>query len=103
VWFIVLAVLGVTWIVQRPQVLVAVNPYYAFEFFRNNGWRGFLVLGSVFLVVTGGEALYADMGHFGRSADPAGVVMPGAAGAAAQLLRAGALLLRRGSGSRTLL
>jgi KUP system potassium uptake protein len=66
-WFIVLAVLGVTWIVQQPGVLVAVNPYYAFEFFVNNGWRGFLVLGSVFLVVTGGEALYADMGHFGRS------------------------------------
>lgn len=66
-WFIVLAVLGVSWIVRQPSVLVAINPYYAFEFFINNGWNGFLVLGSVFLVVTGGEALYADMGHFGRA------------------------------------
>ena len=66
VWFAVLAVLGVSWIVRQPSVLAAVNPYYAFEFFWVNGWRGFLVLGSVFLVVTGGEALYADMGHFGR-------------------------------------
>jgi len=66
VWFAVLAVLGMSWIVRQPNVLAAINPYYAFEFFWVNGWRGFLVLGSVFLVVTGGEALYADMGHFGR-------------------------------------
>ncbi|MFO7633271.1 MAG: potassium transporter Kup [Caldilinea sp.] len=66
-WFAVLAVLGVSWIVRQPGVLAAINPYYAAEFFWVNGWRGFLVLGSVFLVVTGGEALYADMGHFGRS------------------------------------
>jgi KUP system potassium uptake protein len=67
VWFTVLAVLGISWIVRQPSVLAAINPYYAFEFFWLNGWRGFLVLGSVFLVVTGGEALYADMGHFGRT------------------------------------
>lgn len=66
VWFLVLGVLGISWIVQQPGVLAAINPYFAFEFFWVNGWRGFLVLGSVFLVVTGGEALYADMGHFGR-------------------------------------
>jgi len=66
VWFVVLALLGLNWIVREPGVLAAVNPYYAFAFFWENGWRGFLVLGSVFLVVTGGEALYADMGHFGR-------------------------------------
>lgn len=67
VWFIVLAVLGLSWIVRQPSVLAAINPYYAVEFFVTNGWRGYLVLGSVFLVVTGGEALYADMGHFGRA------------------------------------
>ena len=57
--------LGITHIVQAPQVLAAVNPLYAVTFFLHNGWQGFLVLGTVFLVVTGGEALYADMGHFG--------------------------------------
>ena len=50
---------------KAPAVLAAVNPWYALDFFFANGWMGFLVLGSVFLVVTGGEALYADMGHFG--------------------------------------
>lgn len=64
VWFGVLALLGISWIVRQPSVLVAVNPLHAVDFFLANGWRGFLVLGSVFLVVTGGEALYADMGHF---------------------------------------
>jgi KUP system potassium uptake protein len=66
VWFITIAALGVRWIVRDPHVLVAFNPAHALEFFRNNGWHAFVVLGSVFLVVTGGEALYADMGHFGR-------------------------------------
>ena len=65
-WFGTLAVLGVTQIVREPGVLVAANPLYAVQFFAENGLTGFLVLGSVFLVVTGGEALYADMGHFGR-------------------------------------
>lgn len=65
-WFGVLAVLGVAQAVRNPAVFWAVNPLYALDFFRANGWLGFLVLGSVFLVVTGGEALYADMGHFGR-------------------------------------
>jgi KUP system potassium uptake protein len=66
VWFATLAVLGVGQIVRHPGVLRAVSPLYGVEFFVRNGWRGFLVLGSVFLVVTGGEALYADMGHFGK-------------------------------------
>jgi len=66
VWFLVLATLGVSQIVQTPEVLGAVNPVHGVTFFMENGWRGFLVLGTVFLVVTGGEALYADMGHFGR-------------------------------------
>ncbi len=67
IWFTLLAVLGIRWIVRQPHILVAVNPLYGIEFFIRNGWHGYLVLGSVFLVVTGGEALYADMGHFGRA------------------------------------
>ena len=54
------------WIGRDPRVLAAFNPLHAVTFFRDNGWHGFVVLGSVFLVVTGGEALYADMGHFGK-------------------------------------
>jgi KUP system potassium uptake protein len=65
-WFCCLAVLGVAALTRGPQVLAAVNPVHAVRFFSETGGRGFLVLGSVFLVVTGGEALYADMGHFGR-------------------------------------
>jgi len=64
-WFGTLAVLGVLSIAQNPAVLAAANPLYGLRFFLDNGLGGFLVLGSVFLVVTGGEALYADMGHFG--------------------------------------
>ena len=66
IWFGLLAVLGVMWLVKDPHVLVALNPWYAARFFIDNRWHGFLALGSVFLVVTGGEALYADMGHFGK-------------------------------------
>ena len=65
VWFLVLALLGLSQIVRTPDVIAAINPFYAVRFFIENGGRGFLVLGAVFLVVTGGEALYADMGHFG--------------------------------------
>jgi KUP system potassium uptake protein len=67
VWFATLALLGARAILRHPSVLAALSPHYAVAFFVANGWLGFLVLGSVFLVVTGGEALYADMGHFGRS------------------------------------
>ncbi|ART64712.1 potassium transporter Kup [Kushneria marisflavi] len=66
VWFTTLASLGIYGIVQEPGVLAAVNPLRAIEFFSINHWTGFVVLGAVFLVVTGGEAMYADMGHFGR-------------------------------------
>jgi KUP system potassium uptake protein len=66
VWFLTLAILGVSWIVKYPAVLAAVSPIYAVRFFRENGLHGFTVLGAVFLAVTGGEALYADMGHFGK-------------------------------------
>lgn len=66
VWFVTLAVLGSLQIGREPAVLAALNPLHGAAFFARNGWAGFLVLGAVFLVVTGGEALYADMGHFGR-------------------------------------
>ncbi|MEJ2340025.1 MAG: potassium transporter Kup [Gemmatimonadales bacterium] len=66
VWFISLAALGVAQLIHNPAVIKALSPHYGFAFFIHNGLRGFLVLGSVFLVVTGGEALYADMGHFGK-------------------------------------
>lgn len=65
-WFLTLGALGIYNIINVPSVLMAVNPFFAFQFFLNNSWNGFLVLGSVFLVVTGGEALYSDLGHFGR-------------------------------------
>jgi KUP system potassium uptake protein len=64
VWFCTLAVLGILGILSQPQVMAAASPDHAVRFFANNHFRGFLVLGAVFLVVAGGEALYADMGHF---------------------------------------
>jgi KUP system potassium uptake protein len=66
VWFLSLGVLGITYIAQNPAVLAAMNPLYAVRFFGAHGWHAFVVLGSVVLAITGGEALYADMGHFGR-------------------------------------
>ena len=66
VWFLTIAVLGIVWIVRAPAVLAAFNPRHAVDFFLQNGLPGFAVLGAVFLVVTGGEAMYADMGHFGK-------------------------------------
>ena len=66
VWFATLAVLGIRGILMEPSVLWALNPVHAVRFFMNNGLPGFLVLGAVFLVATGGEALYADLGHFGE-------------------------------------
>jgi len=66
VWFLTLAVLGVVNIMEEPAVLQAVNPLYAVNFFVEHRWHAFLALGAVVLAVTGGEALYADMGHFGR-------------------------------------
>ena len=66
-WFIVIGALGLSHIVEELSVLKAINPWYGLNFLINNGTRGFIALGSVFLVVTGAEALYADMGHFGAS------------------------------------
>ena len=65
-WFATLAALGIWHIVREPSVLLAASPHHALRFFFENRFNAFLVLGSVFLVVTGGEALYADMGHFGK-------------------------------------
>jgi KUP system potassium uptake protein len=66
VWFVAIGILGFRSLVQNPEVLTAINPLHAVSFFARTGYHGFVVLGSVFLVVTGGEALYADMGHFGK-------------------------------------
>ncbi len=66
VWFATLAVLGLREVVRSPGILAAINPWYAVMFFVHNGLPGFLVIGAVVLVVTGAEALYADMGHFGK-------------------------------------
>ncbi|MBM4380488.1 MAG: KUP/HAK/KT family potassium transporter, partial [Deltaproteobacteria bacterium] len=64
-WFLVLGVLGLRYIAGHPAILTALNPWNAVRFFSEHGFRGFVVLGSVVLCITGGEALYADMGHFG--------------------------------------
>jgi KUP system potassium uptake protein len=68
IWFLTIAALGIHGIMRDPSVLGAVSPYHAVRFFAEDAWRGFLVLGAVFLVVTGGETLYADLGHFGHRA-----------------------------------
>ena len=65
-WFVVIAAFGVYNIAQNPSVLKAMNPYWAWNFFATHNWHAVLILGAVVLTVTGGEALYADMGHFGK-------------------------------------
>lgn len=67
-WFVTIAALGVRQIIAHPIVLTALNPVYGIAFLVHSGPRGFLILGGVFLCITGAEALYADMGHFGKSA-----------------------------------
>lgn len=67
IWFITIAALGLVHIIEYPEVLYALNPYYGFLFFKINGFKAYLLLGGIFLVVTGGEALYADIGHFGKN------------------------------------
>jgi KUP system potassium uptake protein len=67
-WFIAIGVSGLPWVIRHPSILHAVNPVHAVRFFTLHGGHGFLVLGSVVLCITGGEALYADMGHFGTRA-----------------------------------
>jgi KUP system potassium uptake protein len=65
IWFVTMGVLGIAGIVRHPGILWALNPYYGLDFLAHSGGTGFLILGGVFLCVTGAEALYADMGHFG--------------------------------------
>ena len=67
VWFIAIGAIGIRWIAVEPAVLTALDPRHGIWFLANHGVHGFLLVGLVFLVVTGGEALYADMGHFGRT------------------------------------
>ena len=67
VWFVLIGLLGIRQLAQEPHVLVAIDPRYAFRFFAENKGHGFLILGGVVLAITGAEALYADMGHFGPS------------------------------------
>ncbi|MGH6828105.1 MAG: potassium transporter Kup, partial [Rhizomicrobium sp.] len=68
IWFLVIAVLGVSAVVKSPRILLAINPLYGLSLFRHEPWAAFVTLGLVVLAVTGCEALYADMGHFGRRA-----------------------------------
>jgi KUP system potassium uptake protein len=94
IWFVTIGVLGVSGILREPSVLTAIDPRHAWRFFLENGFRGFLVLGAVFLVATGGEALYADLGHFGER--PIQIDWFGLVGLslAANYFGQGALLLR---------
>jgi len=66
-WFSSLAVFGIVALLEAPQILRALNPCYGIHFIINNGWKGYIVLGEVILCATGGEALYADMGHLGAT------------------------------------
>jgi KUP system potassium uptake protein len=78
-WLIVIAILGVKEIISNPAVLAALNPLHGFNFFLANGWKGFILLGIVFLSVAGAEAMYADLGHLGAAPIRLGwfsVVMP---------------------------
>ena len=65
-WFVTIAVLGLFGVIREPVVVTAINPLQGLGFLTRHGWQSFVVLGGVFLAITGGEALYADMGHFGR-------------------------------------
>jgi KUP system potassium uptake protein len=79
-WFATLGLLGIAQIVQNPTVLAALDPRYALGLFGHAGWQAFVALGAIVLAVTGAEALYADMGHFGRTPIRLawlGLVLPG--------------------------
>jgi KUP system potassium uptake protein len=94
VWFATLALVGVFHIAQEPAILVALNPLYALHFLMDRGWEVFAALGAIVLALTGAEALYADMGHFGRKPIQLawlGLVMPALA---LNYMGQGALLMR---------
>jgi KUP system potassium uptake protein len=97
-WFLAIVLLGLRWIALAPEVLASASPQYAVRFLVHGGLTGYLILGSVFLVVTGGEALYADIGHFGTRPIRLmwfAVVLPGVL---INYFGQGALLLRRPDG-----
>lgn len=94
IWFLLLAVLGARSIIANPEVLQALNPYWAVHFFLEYKTVSFVALGAVVLSITGVEALYADMGHFGKLPIRLAQVLRGAAVAGAELLWSGALLLK---------
>jgi KUP system potassium uptake protein len=94
-WFTTLAVFGIRGILWHPSVLLALNPMHAVTFFLNNGAPGFFVLGAVFLVATGGEAMYADLGHFGRRPIQIDWFLIVAPALMLQYLGQGALLIER--------
>ena len=96
-WFVTLAITGIRGILLEPSVLFAINPIHAVRFFLLNGMHGFLVLGAVFLVATGGEALYADLGHFGERAIQIDWFSIVGASLVLQYFGQGALLLRQPS------
>lgn len=96
-WFALLGGIGLMSALQNPEIFAAVNPLFALEFFALHKFHAFVVLGSVFLVVTGGEALYADMGHFGRKPIMRGWFMIAYPALVLQYFGQGALLLREGN------
>lgn len=97
-WFSVLGILGVSSIIQTPEILKAINPVYIVSYFQHNMWYGFVALGSVFLVVTGGEALYSDLGHFGRKPITQAWFFVALPGLTLNYFGQGALLLRNPAG-----
>ncbi len=98
IWFTTIGTLGVASVAQTPQVFRALDPTYAVTFFSENGWKGFFLLGAVVLAVTGSEALYADLGHFGRRPIRITWFLLVFPALVASYLGQGALLLRQGSG-----
>lgn len=96
-WFAVLAAIAVPWILRRPDVFAAIHPSYAVDFFQRNGLHGFWVLGAVVLCITGGEALYADMGHFGKKPIRVGWMMIVLPALVLNYFGQGALVLEKGA------
>ena len=89
VWFVVIGVLGLFPILRHPEVLRALNPVHAVAFAARNGWTGFTILGGVVLAITGVEALYADLSHFGYKPIAIGLVRARVPGPDAELFRPG--------------